>query len=136
MYNTKVVCTYNLDDIFEETDKISEYDKDFVRNAVYRQELCDIFGMEEFDESTACKIIEDIYHKIKDYSGFNTCLEKVSKLYPLTMLDETMSLMCLYSYTYLFLTHKCVSEFLDKNKISNDTISKLLKELDKENNKT
>lgn len=134
MYNTKIVCTYHLDDIFEETDNITDSDKDFVRNAVYRQELCDIFGMEEFDESAAWKIIEEIYHKIKHHSGFNKCLDKVSKYYPLSIIDETMNLMCLYSYTYLYLTHICVSEFLDKNEISDCSILKLLEELDKENN--
>ena len=38
------------------------------------------------------------------------------------------------SYTYLYLTHTCISEFLEKGEISDESISKLLEELDKQNN--
>ena len=42
MCNTKIICTYNTDEIFEPTDKLTERDKEFVRDVIYRQELLNI----------------------------------------------------------------------------------------------
>lgn len=134
MYNTSIICTYHLDNIFEETDNISDYDREFIRNAIYRQELSDIFSMDEFNEKDALKIIDEIYNKIKYDAKFIKCLEKVSKYYPLASIDESMSLMILFSYTYLYLTHNCIVEFLQKGEFSDDSIVKLMEEIDKENN--
>jgi hypothetical protein len=134
MYNTKIVCSYHLDSVFEDSDNISDDDKDFVRNVIYRQEFCDIFGMDEFDEKLALETIENIYNKIKAHPRFSECLERSAKYYPCSIIDESMSLMCLFSFTYLYLTHNCIIEFLEKNEISDESISKLLEELDKQNN--
>jgi hypothetical protein len=133
MYNTSVICTYHTDSVFNETDNITDDEKEFVRDVIYRQELCNIFGMEEFNETEAWNIIEQIYYKVKNYHDFSVCLKKVSELYPLPIIDESMALMYLFSYTYLYLTHACVSEFLEKNEITKESISKLLNEI--ENNR-
>jgi len=45
MYNTKVVCTYNTPEVFLETDNVSEDEKAFIRDVIYRQELLDILGI-------------------------------------------------------------------------------------------
>jgi len=133
MYNTNVKCTYNLESVFEDSDNINDDEKDFVRNVIYRQELCNIFGMDDFNEKIAFQTLEEIYHKIKQESNFNQCLQKVGKYYPVSIIDETMSFICLFSFTYLYLTHICISEFLENNKISDESVSKLLEELDKQN---
>ena len=39
MYNTEMVCTYHSPDVFLEKDNISEKDKQFVRNCLYKQEF-------------------------------------------------------------------------------------------------
>ena len=46
MYNTKVVCTYNTPDVFLETDKVTEDEKAFIRDTIYRQELLDILDID------------------------------------------------------------------------------------------
>lgn len=131
MYNTSVICTYYTDSVFEETDNITDDEKEFVRDVIYRQELCNIFGMDEFNETYAWNIIEKIYNQIKNHKEFSMCLKKISQVYPLFIIDEGMSLMLLFSYTYLYLTHSCISEFLEKNEISKESISKLLEEIEK-----
>ena len=47
MYNTKVVCTYNTSEVFLEEDNISEEEREFVRDVIYRQELLDILGIDK-----------------------------------------------------------------------------------------
>lgn len=132
MYNTTVICTYHTDSVFEETDNISEYDKEFVRDVIYRQELCNIFGMEEFNETCAWNTIEEIYNKVKNEKKFSLCLKKASSIYPLSVIDEAMTLMCLFSYTYLYLTHTCISEFFKNGEMTYDSVSKLLEKIEKQ----
>ena len=48
MYNTKVACSYNTVDVFLETDNITASEMEFVRDALYRQELLDILELEEY----------------------------------------------------------------------------------------
>jgi hypothetical protein len=66
MYNTKVVCTYNTPEVFLETDNISDYEKEFIRDTIYRQELLDILGIEEFNESKTNQVIHVLYERIKE----------------------------------------------------------------------
>ena len=50
MYNTKIKCIYHTKEVFKETDTISDSEKEFIRDAIYRQELLDILGISEFNE--------------------------------------------------------------------------------------
>jgi hypothetical protein len=50
MYNTKVVCTYNTPEVFLETDDITDDEKAFVRDIIYRQELLDILNIDYENE--------------------------------------------------------------------------------------
>ena len=49
MYNTKVVCTYNTPEVFLETDNVTDDQKSFIRDVIYRQELLDILGINDID---------------------------------------------------------------------------------------
>ena len=43
--------------------------------------------------------------------------------------DEELGMMLLYSYDYMYLTHICISEFIETGKISDENIGKLDKAL-------
>jgi hypothetical protein len=60
MYNTKVECTYNTPEVFLETDNITDDEKTFIRNIIYRQELLNILDIdyENNDEDNDEKISE------------------------------------------------------------------------------
>ena len=62
MYNTKVVCTYNTPEVFLETDNITNDEKTFIRDIIYRQELLNILDIdyENNDENNEEKISEAI----------------------------------------------------------------------------
>jgi amino acid permease len=43
--------------------------------------------------------------------------------------DEELGMMLLFSYDYMYLTHICISEFIETGKISDENIKKLVKAL-------
>jgi hypothetical protein len=123
MYNTKFVCTYNTPDVFIETDNISQEEEDFVRDAIYRQELLNIFGMDAYNETEMDKAFLELYKKVEKYDVLEEYMLKLAGNF---MTDsKELGLMLMYSYDYMHLTHICVSEFLDNGKINETNILKL-----------
>jgi hypothetical protein len=123
MYNTKFVCTYNTPDVFIETDNISQEEEDFVRDAIYRQELLNIFGMDTYNETEMDKAFLELYKKVEKYDVLEEYMLKLAGNF---MTDsKELGLMLMYSYDYMHLTHICVSEFLDNGKINETNILKL-----------
>ena len=135
MYNTKVVCTYNTHEVFLETDDITDDEKMFIRDTIYRQELLDILDIdfENDDEDNEEKInsaLKELYNRIKYCTGFRKCMVKVVEKHMNIMTNnEELGLMLLFSYDYMYLTHICISEFIETGKISNDNIKNLDKAL-------
>ena len=64
MYNTKIICTYNTSEVFLSSDNIADEEKEFIRDAIYRQELLNILGMEDFNDSEMESILHELYKKI------------------------------------------------------------------------
>lgn len=123
MYDTTIICTYNTNEIFETTDKITDYDKKFIRDAIYRQEFLNIFGIVEFNEKEIDRAIHDLYEKIKDSKELKECIIKLCGDFMSS--DEELGLMFLFSYDFMYISHICISEFLDTCKISEDNFLKL-----------
>ena len=123
MYNTKVVCTYNTSEIFFASDKITDDEKDFIRDTIYRQELLDILEMEDYNEKEMDKVIHDLYEKVKDNKEIKECMLKLAGNF--MSVDEEFGLMILFAYDYMYLTHNCISELLETGKINEISMSKL-----------
>jgi len=123
MYNTEVVCTYNTNDIFLETDKLSERDKGFISDAIYRQELLNILCIEDYNGIELDNAIVDLYEKIKGCEELQKYIKKLANDFSSS--DNILGLMLLFSYDYMYLTHICVSEFLNTGNISKTNIFNL-----------
>lgn len=128
MYNTQITCTYFSDDIFLETDRISEHEKGFIREVIYRQELLDILGIENYNEKEMNKAIYNLYERIKECKEIRECIKEISKQFMIEN-DEVFGLILLYSYDYLFISHKCISEYLDNGIFSNILLEKIKQNL-------
>ena len=115
MYNTNVVCTYNTLDIFLETDNITEKEQEFIRDVIYRQELLNIFELEDYNETKLAEAIHELYEKIKECKKLKECMLKVASRF--MNKDAEFGLTLLYSFDYMYYTHVCVSEFLETGKI-------------------
>ena len=123
MYNTKVTITYNSSEVFLESDEITEDEKEFIRDALYRQELLNIFEIEEYNEKKIDLSIHKLYKKIQGCNELKDCMTKLAS-YFMSEEDE-LGLMILFSYDYMYLTHICVCEFLEFGKISYHNIFNL-----------
>lgn len=126
MYNTKYECRYHKDTVFLDTDNISEDEKEYIRNVLYREDLLHIFNVESDHEFEIFNgIFCELYDKIKQNDFLKECTIKAST--KIMNIDPEIGLCILYSYDYMHLTHKCISEYLELGFISEENIN-LLKE--------
>ena len=130
MYDTKYECRYNNDNVFLETDNVSDDEKDYVLNILYKEDLLNIFNIFPDDEfETFNDSISNLYKKIKNNICLKECMKKLASSFIST--DEEFGLCILYSFDFLHLTHKCVSEYLDNGTISCENINLLKNSVDK-----
>ena len=126
MYNTKLVCAYNSDEIFkglENIGEMTEKDKEVYQDAYYRYELLNILGLEEYDEKELSEAVSNLYEKIKDCTELKECMLKLAANF--MSLDDELGLMMLFAYDYMYLAHICISEFLETGKITDANIVRL-----------
>lgn len=123
MYNTKVVCTYNTVDVFLETDDITESEMEFVRDALYRQELLDILELEEHDEQLMSEALHKLYEQVKGSQELRECMVKMARR--LMTADEEFGLLILFAYDYMYLTHACICEYLETGEITQASMENL-----------
>ena len=126
MYNTKLVCAYNSDEIFkglENIGEMTEKDKEEYQDAYYRYELLNILCLEEYDEKELSEAVSNLYEKIKDCTELKECMLKLAANF--MSLDDELGLMMLFAYDYMYLSHICISEFLETGKITDDNIVRL-----------
>jgi hypothetical protein len=126
MYNTQFVCRYNSPDVFLETDIVTEKEKEIIRNVLYKEDLLNIFDIDDYCEEKINHVILEIYEKIKDHTDFKECINKVYSNFPITS-EPAFGFIILFSFDYLYLTHICISEFIENGKISEISLSNLKK---------
>lgn len=114
MYNTKYVCNY---------DKISSIqENDDMCDIIYRDDVLHIFECDKFDIFNTT--IPELHQKMVTHEKFKDCMERAAAL--IISENTELGLCILYSYDYMYITHECVSEYLDYGVISDDKIEKLL----------
>jgi hypothetical protein len=123
MYNTKHVCKYNSPDVFLESDEVTENEKQFIRDVLYRNDLLSIFEIDEYDATTINNQITELYNTLTNDYAFRQLMSKLSAEYSIN--DETLGLITLFSFDFLEFTHKCISELIETGKISKKSISNL-----------
>ena len=123
MYDTKFVCTYHTPEVFLDTDNVTEDEKEFIRNTIYRQELLYILGMDEYNEVEINTAMNKIYNKAKENDELKKCMNKLAGQF--MKADEVFGLMLLFSYDYMYLTHICISELFETGKIDENSLLNL-----------
>jgi hypothetical protein len=131
-YNTKYICTYNNSNVFLETDNVNELEKNFIRNILYKKDLLNIFKMnedveEEFNDDLFNNTINKIFLLIKEdteNNRFISCINKLSDKH--MILGKEVGFMLLFSFDYLYFSHTCICEFLEKGKMNEDSLNLLL----------
>jgi hypothetical protein len=123
MYNTKFVCTYHTPEVFLDSDNITNEEKEFIRNTIYRQELLYVLGIEDYNEVEINTAMNEIYNKAKENDELKKCMNKLAGQF--MRADEEIGLMFLFSYDYMHLTHICISELFETGKISENSLLNL-----------
>ena len=127
-YNTKYVCSYNDSDVFLESELeiLNEEEKVFVRDALYRRDLCNIFNIEDqcFEEEEIADNISKLYKKINGEKFIESCATKISNKFICNSNFE-LGFLILFSFDYLYLVHPCICEFIETGKI-NETNNSLI----------
>ena len=134
MYNTKYICYYNDSDVFLESEIqiLSEDEKQFVRDALYRRDLCNIFKIEDhcFNEKIINDSISNLYKIINGETFVEFCITKFSNNFFCNS-DLELGFLILFSFDYLYLVHPCICEYIETGKISdsNESLIELKKML-------
>ena len=127
MYDTKFECRYHKDDVFLETDDVTDEEKEFIRNILYKEDVLNIFLIDFNDDFEVFNMaINELYDKIKNFLPFKECMKKMAIM--IMSEDEQAGLLVMYSYDYMYITHKCVSEYLERGTISDENM-KMLSEI-------
>jgi predicted transcriptional regulator len=127
MYDTKFECRYHRDDVFLETDNVTDDQKNFIRDILYKEDVLNIFLIDFNDDfDVFSNIITELYEKIKHYQPLKEIMSKMAA--SVISQDEQTGLSILYSYDYMYITHKCVSEYLDTGIITEYNLN-LLKQI-------
>ena len=125
-YNTKYVCSYNDSDVFLESEiqVLNDDEKNFIREALYRRDLCNIFNIDDqvLDETKISDNIKNLYKIINGQKFLNLCITKISNNFFCSS-DLELGFMVLFSFDYLYLAHNCISEFIETGKISENNNS-------------
>ena len=133
-YNTKYECRYYKEDVILPDDNVTNDEIEYIRNILYQEDFLSIFliddeenSIDENEINILSNAVYELYEKIKDNDILKMFMDKAaSKI----MTEELQSGLCLlYSYDYMYLTHKCVSEYLNTGFISLDSIDNLNKNL-------
>ncbi len=131
MYDTKFECRYHREDVFLDTDKVNDYEKSFIRDILYKEDLLNIFSIDCFNDEDFdifSNVITELYSKIKDCLPLNECMTRMAGK---VISEEPQTGLCiLYSYDYMHITHQCVSEYLENGSLSEENM-KLLDEISK-----
>ena len=107
-YNTKYVCTYSQEDEDDEP---------------YRQDLLNIFGIQEFNEEIINNSLTILFHTLKQNERMLKCMKQLASR--IISEDAEIGMVFLYSFGYMENTHMCVCEFLETGNISGKTIELL-----------
>lgn len=130
MYNTKYECRYHKEDVFLETDQITEDEKDYIRSILYKEDFLNIFYIDGDDDFNKFdEVISELYKKLGSCSKLRECMKKVAA--KLISENEEHGLCVLYSYDYMYLTHKCISNYLEHGTLLDEDYNKLINLIDK-----
>ena len=134
-YNKNVALTYPYYDpvlrpfLRERFDMEDVEDFEDMSVFIYQNEFLNLFYMT--DENDSCGFIEPtdilstIFQKMKN-DKMSSIIEKVRDKHHLDSdMTEDDVFIYLFSYDYLFLTHKCVSDFLNSGEIKVDDLENL-----------
>lgn len=123
MYDANYECRYHKDNIFLDTDDINDYERAHVKHILYNEDFLNIFDIDRYDDEIINERISALYKKIEIQPDLKECMLKLAANF--LSEDIEIGLMLLFSYDYMYMSHKCICEFINSGQISEKNISEL-----------
>lgn len=105
VYHADFICTYKL------------MDNDDDRNFMYQIQLLQAFGMHNFNEDEMSERTLQLYHQLKNCNQVKEILEEGVKANPQMKMTNVIMFMCLFSYQFFDLFHKCLIDYFTTGSI-------------------
>jgi hypothetical protein len=128
-YDTNYLCKYKI--IHNDLQHLDEDAIIDLEDEMYRNDLMNIFKQTEFNEIFISKGVEQIFNEMKlqndisnQYENFMDCCEKLANNVMST--DLSIGFLLLFSFDFLYLTHPCVSAFINQNSIPISIVDELM----------
>ena len=86
-------------------------DNDDDRNLMYQIQLLQAFGMCNFDENEISKKTTELYNQLKDCSQIKEIIQEGIVMNSQMNLSDVVMFMCLFSYQFFDLFHKCLIDY-------------------------
>ena len=116
-YHADFICTYKL------------MDNDDDRNFMYQIQILQAFGLRQFNEDEMSENVLQLYHELKYCNEIQEILEEGVKANPQMSMTHAIMFMCLFSYDFFDLFHKCLIHYFTSGSIleesKRDMIDKL-----------
>ena len=116
-YSADFICTYKL------------MDDDDDRNLMYQIQLLQAFGMRKFDENEINEKTLQLYNKIKQCNQVKEILEEGVKANPQMKMTHVIMFMCLFSYQFFDLFHKCLIDYFTTGSILEESKREIIREI-------
>ena len=117
IYHADFICTYKL------------MDNDDDRNFMYQMQFLQAFGLRHFNEGEMSENVLQLYHELKDCNEIQEILEEGIKANTQMKMTNEIMFMCLFSYHFFDLFHKCLIDYFTSGSIleesKRDMIDKL-----------
>ena len=109
-YDKNYVCCYNNEDVFteEENNILTENDKTFVRDVLYRQDLLNIFCLENFEDEIILSSVSRIFELVKNEPTIRTLINSINEKEE----DSLLMFMTLFSFENLHKNHPIICVFV------------------------
>ena len=98
-YIADFICTYKL------------MDNDDDRNIMYQIQILQAFGMQKFDQDEINEKVLHLYQKLIDCNQVKEIIEEGIKVNVHMQLTHEIMFMCLFSYQFFELFHKCLIDY-------------------------
>lgn len=98
-YHADFICTYKL------------MDNDDDCNFMYQIQILQAFGLRNFNEGEMSEKVLQLYNELKDCNEIQEILEEGVKANSQMKMTNEIMFMCLFSYDFFDLFHKCLIEY-------------------------
>ena len=122
MYNILYECSYNKDTMVTNSYNLEE--KTEIQNMIYREDILNIFGLQNFDEEIINREIEIIYGELQDVTEISIISSKLAASF--LSEDKLLGFSILFSFDFLYLIHPFICIFKNTKVLDKQLINKLL----------